>query len=106
MIDNKQVDCYDLKTGKKTQFDNYYLMADHFKVKNRVAYKAIQSARPLNKNRYYVIFSDECVINRRFILASQTNYYKTQLLSKKDRIDISQRRSTLYKIGKNYETKI
>ena len=104
MINNKSVDCYDLKTGDKTEFDNYYSAATHFGLQNMVVYKSISVAKPLLRSRYFLIFSDESVKNRRFILASQMNYYQMQLLPKKKKIEISRRRGILYTIKKGNQT--
>ena len=95
------VDCYDLKTDDKREFENYYLAAEHFKVSPDTVYVSIEKARPIIKNRYFLIFSDEAVKNRRFVLASQKSYYKIQLLSKKDRINVLRRNNILHKLGKN-----
>jgi hypothetical protein len=100
---NRGVDCYDLKTGEKKQFDNYYLVAEKFGVSYDAVYVAIEKARPILKNRYFLIFSDSSVNNRRFILSSQMSYYKIHLLPKRDRINFIRNNNLSHKLGKNLE---
>lgn len=95
------VDCYDLKTGEKTKFDNYYLVAEKFNLTYDSVYVAIEKARPIVKNRYFLIFSDNSVKNRRFILSSQMSYYKIHLLSKRDRTNLLRNNNHSHKLGKN-----
>jgi len=92
----RSVDCYDLKTGDKYKFNNHYLAAEYYSVSPDAVYVALDLARPIIESRYYLIYSDESVKNRRFVLASQMSHYQLHSLPDKERINELRRISAIY----------
>ncbi len=94
----KEIDCYDLKSGDKSTFDSYLEYHNQFeRFELRVISDSLVNAHPL-EGRWFLIFSDECIKNRRFIITNHMNYYKNEFkMSRTDRNYHSRKRAYMLK---------